>query len=119
MEIGGIAAVSFLDLMGERSSPAHRKAELFRTSIVMNQVIVVPHDPNWREAFESEASHVAVALGENIVAIHHIGSTAIPNIFAKPVIDSLVEVKDISLVDDPHRAINIPYAKLNVDKNLF
>ena len=65
----------------------------------MRKVEVVPHDPRWRDAFEAEAKHVAAALGENVVAIHHIGSTAIPNIYAKPVIDLLVEVRDIAEVD--------------------
>jgi len=65
----------------------------------MRKVEVVPHDPRWRDAFEAEAKHVAAALGENVVAIHHIGSTAIPNIYAKPVVDLLVEVGDITEVD--------------------
>ncbi|HKR00539.1 MAG TPA: GrpB family protein [Pyrinomonadaceae bacterium] len=66
----------------------------------MSEVKVVPHNPQWRDAFEAEAKHVAAALGENVVAIHHIGSTAIPSIYAKPVIDFLVEVRDIAEVDD-------------------
>lgn len=65
----------------------------------MRRVEVVPHDPRWREAFEAEAAQVAAALGENVVAIHHIGSTAIPGIYAKPVVDLLVEVGDIAEVD--------------------
>ena len=66
---------------------------------MMRKVEVVPHDPLWRDAFEAEARHVADALGENVVAVHHIGSTAIPDIYAKPVIDLLVEVRDINEVD--------------------
>jgi GrpB-like predicted nucleotidyltransferase (UPF0157 family) len=65
----------------------------------MSRVEVVPHNPRWRDAFEAEAGHVAAALGENVVAVHHIGSTAIPNIYAKPVVDLLVEVRDLSEVD--------------------
>jgi GrpB-like predicted nucleotidyltransferase (UPF0157 family) len=65
----------------------------------MSKVEVVPHNPQWRDAFEAEARHVAAALGENVSAIHHIGSTAIPNIYAKPVIDMLVEVGDIAGLD--------------------
>jgi len=63
------------------------------------KVKVVPHDPRWREAFETESHRVTAALGSNTVAIHHIGSTAIPDIYAKPVIDMLVEVRDINNVD--------------------
>jgi GrpB-like predicted nucleotidyltransferase (UPF0157 family) len=65
----------------------------------MRKVEVVPHDPKWRSAFEVESNQVAEALGENVVAVHHIGSTAIPGIYAKPIIDLLVEVKDIVQVD--------------------
>jgi GrpB-like predicted nucleotidyltransferase (UPF0157 family) len=63
------------------------------------KVEVVPHDPNWRSAFETESKLIALALRENVVAIHHIGSTAIPQIHAKPIIDMLVEVKDILKID--------------------
>ena len=66
----------------------------------MMKVRVVFHDPQWRQAFEAEAEQVAVALGESVVAIHHIGSTAVPDIYAKPIIDLLVEVRDITKVDD-------------------
>jgi GrpB-like predicted nucleotidyltransferase (UPF0157 family) len=65
----------------------------------MRKVEVVSHNPKWQEAFEVESKCVANALGENVVAIHHIGSTAIPSIYAKPIIDLLVEVKDIVKVD--------------------
>jgi len=65
----------------------------------VSKVEVVPHNPHWRDAFEAEAKYVAAALGENVVAVHHIGSTAIPNIYAKPVVDLLVEVRDITEVD--------------------
>ncbi len=71
----------------------------------MKKVVIVPHDPRWREGFEAEAKHVAVALGENAVAIHHIGSTAIPGIHAKLVIDMLAEVRDIAEVDGRGAAI--------------
>jgi GrpB-like predicted nucleotidyltransferase (UPF0157 family) len=69
-----------------------RKLDFFK-------VIVVPHDPNWRSAFETESKLIALALKGNAVAIHHIGSTAIPQIHAKPIIDMLVEVKDLMAVD--------------------
>jgi len=65
----------------------------------MRKVEVVAHDPRWRDAFEAEAKRVAAALGENVSAVHHIGSTAIPGICAKPVVDLLVEVRDVTEVD--------------------
>lgn len=71
----------------------------------MRKVEVVPHDPKWRDTFEVESKSVADALGENVVAVHHIGSTAIPSIYAKPIIDLLVEVKDIIKVDGQSSAM--------------
>jgi GrpB-like predicted nucleotidyltransferase (UPF0157 family) len=64
------------------------------------QVVVVPHDPRWVEQFREEAARVAAALGANVVAVHHIGSTAIPTICAKPILDLLVEVADVGAIDD-------------------
>jgi GrpB-like predicted nucleotidyltransferase (UPF0157 family) len=69
------------------------------------RVEVVPHNPTWRNEFGRESKQVALALGENVVAVHHIGSTAIPNIYAKPIIDLLVEVNNITQVDERNSAI--------------
>ena len=63
------------------------------------RVVVVPHDASWAETFEREAVLVRAALGDNTVQVHHIGSTAIAGIYAKPVIDLLVEVRAIEEVD--------------------
>lgn len=63
------------------------------------KVEVVQHNPNWRSLFDIESAHITVALGKNVMAIHHIGSTAITAIYAKPIIDILVEVRLIDKVD--------------------
>jgi GrpB-like predicted nucleotidyltransferase (UPF0157 family) len=65
----------------------------------MRKVEVVPHDPRWARLFEEEAQRIAAILGDEVVAIYHAGSTAIPGIRAKPVIDLCVEVRDIERVD--------------------
>ena len=62
------------------------------------KVEVVPYDPTWRDAFVEEAKDITAALGgairetipTGIAAIHHIGSTAIPSIYAKPIVNLLV-----------------------------
>jgi GrpB-like predicted nucleotidyltransferase (UPF0157 family) len=71
----------------------------------MRQVEVVPHNPQWRSIFDTESQYIANALGENAIAIHHIGSTSIETIYAKPIIDFLVEVQDIHRVDDRNLAM--------------
>jgi GrpB-like predicted nucleotidyltransferase (UPF0157 family) len=72
---------------------------------MQRKVEVVPPSPLWSKAFVKESQQVARALGENLVNIHHIGSTAIPNIYAKPIIDMLVEVRSLESVDEGRTAI--------------
>lgn len=69
------------------------------------KVEVVPHDATWRTKFEDESQLITPALGNNLVRIHHIGSTSIPGIYAKPIIDILVEVQDITQVDESNAAM--------------
>lgn len=65
----------------------------------MQRIVVVPYDPHWPQAFALASVEVAAAFGANLLEIHHIGSTAIPGIDAKPVIDMLAVVADIAAVD--------------------
>jgi GrpB-like predicted nucleotidyltransferase (UPF0157 family) len=61
---------------------------------------VVPHDEvAWRDAFEREASALGLVFRDNVVAIHHIGSTSIPGLPAKPVIDILVVLRETATID--------------------
>ena len=63
-------------------------------------VSVVPHDAAWRQKFAIEADEIRRALGRNVLAVHHIGSTAVPGILAKPIVDILVDVSRIEGVDE-------------------
>lgn len=63
------------------------------------EVVLVPHDSTWNNQFLAESKLLLAAMGDNAIAAHHIGSTAIPAIFAKPVIDVLIVVVDIASVD--------------------
>ena len=65
----------------------------------MRKVEVVPYDPGWPGEFESEARRIRSVLGAEAVAIHHYGSTGIPGLCAKPIIDILVEVRDVEAID--------------------
>lgn len=53
-------------------------------------VRVVAYDPDWPAAFRREAASVATALGDLAEEIEHFGSTAVPGMAAKPIIDILV-----------------------------
>jgi GrpB-like predicted nucleotidyltransferase (UPF0157 family) len=72
---------------------------------LLDKVIVVPYDPDWQSEFETESKHILHALGDNAASIHHIGSTAIPKMSAKPIIDILLEVYDLDRLDRQTSAI--------------
>ena len=62
-------------------------------------VIIVDYDPWWPAAFEREKARIVAALDdvmESIVAIEHVGSTAVPGLAAKPIIDIMPGVRDLS-----------------------
>lgn len=60
---------------------------------------VEPYNPDWPKSFILEAEEITTIISEELVSIFHIGSTAIPGLSAKPIIDVLVEVRDIEKVD--------------------
>jgi GrpB-like predicted nucleotidyltransferase (UPF0157 family) len=53
---------------------------------------LLPHDPKWADIFEMGAAEIRHALGPTALSVHHVGSTAIPGIVAKPTIDILLLV---------------------------
>jgi GrpB-like predicted nucleotidyltransferase (UPF0157 family) len=59
-------------------------------------VRIAPYDPRWPARFEEERAALADVIGDWVVGgIHHVGSTAVPGLDAKPVIDILVGVSDL------------------------
>lgn len=63
------------------------------------QISVVPYDPQWVARFRQEAAELRAVFGEQAMAIHHIGSTSVPDLSAKPIIDIMLEVRAIEAVD--------------------
>ncbi len=62
-------------------------------------VIIVPYDPSWPRKFERESALLAEIFSGTSTAIEHIGSTAIPNLGAKPIIDIMVGVSALADVE--------------------
>ena len=63
----------------------------------MDEIKIVEHNPNWVNMFEYEAESIRKALRNDlIVEIQHIGSTAVPGLAAKPVIDIMIGLRDLS-----------------------
>lgn len=65
----------------------------------MRRVEVTPYNEKWPLMYMAEEAKLKHILGGNIVAIYHIGSTSVPSVKAKPIIDIMPVVKDINLVD--------------------
>ena len=65
----------------------------------MRVIRVVAPDPNWQESYATEAARIMGALDDIVAAAHHIGSTSIPGIYAKPTIDILLVVDDLDALD--------------------
>ncbi len=72
---------------------------------MQRKILVVPYDPTWVSKFEAEGKRISLALGKIVERLHHIGSTAIPGIYAKPIIDFLMEVYEIVELDDRSSAL--------------
>ncbi len=64
--------------------------------IVQEDVAIVPYDPRWPELFRREKAHLLACLPSGLIQrIEHFGSTAVPGLAAKPIVDMLVEVSDL------------------------
>jgi GrpB-like predicted nucleotidyltransferase (UPF0157 family) len=58
-------------------------------------IVVSDYDPNWPILFEQESTRIRKALGSFALAIEHMGSTAVPGLPSKPIIDLLVGVPSL------------------------
>lgn len=61
---------------------------------------VVTYDPAWPDSFRDHERRIRRALPASPIGIEHIGSTAVPGLAAKPIIDILVTVEDITAEED-------------------
>lgn len=58
------------------------------------RILIADYDPQWPELFAREADRIRAALGRRALQIEHVGSTSVPGLVAKPVIDVLLVVTD-------------------------
>ncbi|QPC47874.1 GrpB family protein [Mangrovibacillus cuniculi] len=65
----------------------------------MRKVEVTPYNDKWASMFKVEWERLQQIFGSVALNIHHIGSTAVLGLSAKPVIDILIEVKNITIAD--------------------
>lgn len=71
--------------------------------VVQEQIAIVPYDPAWPTLFRQEKEHLLSCLPGGLIGrIEHFGSTAVPGLSAKPIVDMLVEVASL---DETKRTI--------------
>ena len=78
-------------------------------------VKLVPHNQKWLELFEGEKQLLKNTFGDTIIAIEHVGSTAIPGIPAKPIIDMNIGVESLKIA----RSMKEKFEKLGYEHRPF
>ena len=74
-------------------------AKSFKEKIAMKHTITITiahYDPQWPILYEEEKARILGVIGDKVVAIEHIGSTAVPGLGAKPIIDITVAVRHLA-----------------------
>ncbi len=83
----------------------------------MNQnQVLMPYSPEWEEKYKGEAEKVKIVFGDLLLDVQHIGSTAIPGMLSKPIIDIGVLIgsyKDAEQFIKPLEAIGYSYVQEN------
>lgn len=91
--------------------------------IARSKVELRPYTGNWTALFQQEREKLQTALGDMVLDIAHIGSTAIPGCEGKPILDIAVGVSSLDIVDEMERRLQpLGYARLKVqlpDKVVF
>jgi GrpB-like predicted nucleotidyltransferase (UPF0157 family) len=78
-------------MRGDKETPEEQVARLVR-----EEIAIVPYDPGWPESFRREREHLLSCLPRDLVRrIEHFGSTAVPGLAAKPIVDILIEITDL------------------------
>ena len=67
--------------------------------LVSEEIAIVPYDSRWPQLFQAEKAHLLASLPHALIKrIEHFGSTAVPGLAAKPIVDMLVEVADLAMI---------------------
>jgi GrpB-like predicted nucleotidyltransferase (UPF0157 family) len=86
----------------------------------MDEIIIVEHNPVWQLLFQEEVTRIRKVLDTTFITrIEHFGSTAVPGLAAKPIIDLLIGVRSLStarqLVISPLESLGYAYWRDNPD----
>lgn len=95
-------------MFDDPSLTADAAHELERVSLGVppGQTFLVPHDPRWATLFERERQRILLVLSSSARDVQHVGSTAIPGIRAKPIIDIVIAAPSYMMADDWQEAMS-------------
>ena len=86
------------------ATPAPRRPDVTDLELVggieKRRLVLVEHDPAWAVRFAELRERIRAALGSTAVDVEHIGSTSVPGLAAKPIVDVLITVRDITAEED-------------------
>ena len=71
-----------------------RAVTIGELAVLAGPVLLADYDPGWTTAFEREATRIRGALGDQVRLLEHVGSTSVPGLAAKPIIDIVLAVPD-------------------------
>ncbi|MDB4862192.1 GrpB family protein [Pirellulaceae bacterium] len=78
---------------------------LYSKNVCHQHVVIVDYDQRWIESYQRESENLKEILGTILIAVHHIGSTSVNGLAAKPVVDILLEVSSVIEIDNIQAAI--------------
>src|SRR5260221_1959303 len=78
------------------SEEAFRAVTIGALTVLGGPVTLADYDPAWPALFEREAARIRSALGYRVRRLEHVGSTSIPGLPAKPIIDIVIAIPDSS-----------------------
>jgi GrpB-like predicted nucleotidyltransferase (UPF0157 family) len=78
------------------SEEALRAVTIGELAVLAGPVMLVDYDPDWPVLFEREAARIRATLGDRVRLLEHTGSTSVPGLAAKPIIDITLAVADSS-----------------------
>jgi GrpB-like predicted nucleotidyltransferase (UPF0157 family) len=101
--------------MGDRRERTAEEIQAFNVDILKpltGPITFVEYDPGWPALFEREEARIRSILGDRVVRLEHTGSTSVPGLAAKPVIDITMTVADV--LDEPAYAPDLEVAGYRV-----
>ncbi len=67
--------------------------------MAVEPILMLPHDPRWSRRFAGEAARLLRVFAGVVLGVHHVGSTAVPALDAKPILDVLLVGRDLAALD--------------------